>query len=246
VRQNNTFIGTRSVKQLSKNPVMMASSAEPVVGILFSGGLDSAILLGTMLEDARVVQPFYVRSGLNWESAELLAAREFLAAMSGPRLRSLVVLDMPLHDLYGTHWAITGVSVPDANSPDEAVYLPGRNALLFTKVAVWCQLHGIPELALATLGTSPFPDASAEFISHFQAMINLGASFQVRFSLPFSGMSKLQVMELGRKFPLNLTLSCISPVNGLSCGKCNKCAERDQAFSYLRTPPATVDRRCTT
>ena len=35
--------------------------------------------------------------------------------------------------------------------PDEAVFLPGRNALLTIKAALWCQMHGINELAVATL-----------------------------------------------------------------------------------------------
>ena len=61
-----------------------------------------------------------------------------------------------------------------AESPDEAVYLPGRNALLIVKAAVWCQLHGIAELALAPLGTSPFDDASAAFLGDFQTAINRG------------------------------------------------------------------------
>jgi 7-cyano-7-deazaguanine synthase len=223
----------------------MTSSSTPVIGVLFSGGLDSAILVAQLLDRGQIVQPFYVRSGLYWESAEFPAAQKFLAAISTAKLRSLVVLDMPLQDIYGEHWGVTGASVPDANSSDEAVYLPGRNALLFTKAAVWCQLHRIPELALATLGTSPFPDASANFVDHFQSMINLGASFKVRIVLPFSGLSKSQVMDAGREYPLDLTFSCIAPLKNLPCGRCNKCAEREQAFSYLQKPLIRSDRHCT-
>ena len=43
-------------------------------------------------------------------------------------------------------------------------------------------------------------------------------------------MNKQQVMALGRNLPLELTFSCIAPAGGLHCGRCNKCAERQNAF----------------
>ena len=47
------------------------SSNDGTVGLLLSGGLDSSILLGHLLGKGRRVQPFYVRSHLLWEEAEL-------------------------------------------------------------------------------------------------------------------------------------------------------------------------------
>ena len=58
------------------------------------------------------------------------------------------------------------LNVPGADTPDEAVYLPGRNALLAIKAALWCQLHDIDVLAVATLKSNPFDDASASFFHH--------------------------------------------------------------------------------
>jgi 7-cyano-7-deazaguanine synthase len=110
------------------------------------------------------------------------------------------------------------------------VFLPGRNALLLIKAAVWCQLHGVEELALAPLGTSPFADASDEFLDDFQAALNHGVIGKLSLLRPFGKMTKRQVMELGRQIPLALTFSCISPVDHLHCGRCNKCAERQSAF----------------
>ncbi|HTU23961.1 MAG TPA: hypothetical protein VMF30_01100, partial [Pirellulales bacterium] len=110
-----------------------AVAAEPpasTIGVLFSGGLDSSILIGHLLALGESVQPIYVAGGLVWESAELVAARQLLNRLAGPRLAPLVVLEMPLADLYGRHWSTDGGQTPDATTPDEAVYLPGRNPLL--------------------------------------------------------------------------------------------------------------------
>jgi len=200
------------------------------IGVLTSGGLDSSILIGDFVRRGRRVQPFYLRTGVVWQAAELAVLQRFLAAIATDCLAKLVVLDLPLTDLYGKHWSLTGANPPAADSPDEAVFLPGRNALLLVKPAVWCQLHGIHELALAPLGTSPFDDASAAFLRDFGAAINRGSASPVRLLRPFGEMNKRQVMALGRELPLELTFSCIAPVNGKHCGQCNKCAERKAAF----------------
>jgi 7-cyano-7-deazaguanine synthase len=209
---------------------MLVSPDGSATGILLSGGLDSAILAARLLDDGHEVQPFYVRSGVIWETRELAAATQFLAARHTARLRPLVVLDMPVRDVYAGHWSVTGAGTPGADTPDDAVYLPGRNALLLVKAAVWCQLHGVRRLALAPLGTSPFADASTEFIQRFQSAVNCGAPTHLEIVLPFARMNKRQVMQMGRGYPLQHTFSCISPVESLHCGQCNKCAERREAF----------------
>ncbi len=201
-----------------------------VLGVLASGGLDSAILVADLLRKQRRVQPIYIRTGLVWQEQELPALRRFLGEIVTPDLAELVVLDLPLADLYAGHWSLTGANIPAADSPDEAVFLPGRNALLLVKAAVWCQLHGVGELAMAPLGTSPFEDASEAFFRDFQSAINRGSPRSVKLLQPFAQMTKRQVMVLGRGLPLELTFSCLAPIGGEHCGQCNKCAERQAAF----------------
>jgi 7-cyano-7-deazaguanine synthase len=209
---------------------MTSNSSTATIGVLASGGLDSSILIGHLLRQRRRVQPFHIRTGLHWEAGELPALERFLKAVATPDLAELVVLDLPLADLYDGHWSLTGRGIPSADSPDEAVFLPGRNALLIVKAAVWCQLNGVGELALAALGTSPFEDARGEFFRDFQAAINYGVEHKVKLFRPLGEMTKRDVMQLGRGMPLELTLSCLAPIDGMHCGRCNKCAERRAAF----------------
>jgi 7-cyano-7-deazaguanine synthase len=209
---------------------MESEAPDRTIGLLVSGGLDSCILLGHLLGQGRTVQPFYVRCRLAWEDAELAAVRRFLRAVGGAGVRELVELDLPLEDVYGEHWSITGRDVPDATTPDEAVYLPGRNALLTIKPALWCRREGIEELALAVLRSNPFPDATEEFFSRFESALGCATAGQIRIVRPFAGLGKREVMQRGRGLPLELTFSCIAPVDGRHCGACNKCAERQTAF----------------
>lgn len=209
---------------------MISASGTGTIGVLLSGGLDSCILLAQLLDRGRRVQPFYIRSGLFWQKDELAGLGRFLRSIRSDRLRPLVILDFPLADLYRDHWSVTGRDTPDGQTADEAVYLPGRNAVLIIKAALWCQLHGIGQLALATLATSPFADATERFFEHLQLALNQGGHRPVSIIRPFAKLNKRQVMRLGRPYPLQLTFSCIAPVDGLHCGRCNKCAERRRAF----------------
>ena len=104
---------------------------------------------------------------------------------------------MPLDDVYQRHWSLTGEGVPDTKSHDEAVYLPGRNALLLVKSILWCQTRGLTHLAMGILGTSPFADAGADFFEQFTGAMNIALNAGLHLHLPFAGSTKLDVMRLG-------------------------------------------------
>ncbi|MDZ4781742.1 MAG: 7-cyano-7-deazaguanine synthase [Planctomycetia bacterium] len=209
------------------------------VAVLVSGGLDSAILTGRLLQTEASVQPIYISTALAWEAAELFYLRRFLEAIQSPGLRQLKVLQQPTADLYEGHWSVTGADVPDASTPDEAVYLPGRNPLLLVKAAIWCRLHEIAKLALAPLGSNPFPDATPEFFDGFGRLMSQATGGPIEILRPFAGLHKREVMELGKDLPLERTFSCIHPVGMDHCGTCNKCAERRGAFAAAGLPDPT-------
>lgn len=209
------------------------------LGVLISGGLDSAILVGSMLARGVRVHPLFIRCGLSWEAVEQTYLESFLDAMRQPALEKLTILEQPVADLYGKHWSITGTHVPSASDPDEMVFLPGRNILLLAKALLWCHLHRVPALALGSLQTNPFPDATPEFFRDFTACANRAVQGNVQLILPFGGMKKTAVMELGRTLPLERTFSCIAPSAGLHCGRCNKCGERQEAFRAAGMPDPT-------
>ena len=112
----------------------------------------------------QVVQPIYIRFGLAWEEAEEEHLRRFLDSLPADcQARPLVALDFPVADVYGSHWSVSGAEVPDEDTPDSAVYLPGRNLLLLAKSSVWCALNDFGVVALGTLKGNPFADSGAEF-----------------------------------------------------------------------------------
>jgi 7-cyano-7-deazaguanine synthase len=216
-----------------------AVAVADAVAVLASGGLDSAILVAHLASEERDVTPMYVRFGLAWEDVELRHLKRFLASLPNPNVRPLIVLDLPVADIYGAHWSMTGQDVPDDDSPDEAVYLPGRNLLLLAKSSVWCALNGIPSIALGTLAANPFPDADHEFFTGFSALAGRALGCPLTVLTPFAGRAKYEILEIGRQLALDLTFSCIAPRSERHCGRCNKCAERRLAFRELSIADTT-------
>jgi 7-cyano-7-deazaguanine synthase len=201
------------------------------VAVLVSGGPDSAVLVGELAGVCPRLTPIYVRFGLFWEDAEEQALRRFLEALQAPAVAALKVFQMALGPVYGPHWSNTGADVPDAQSPDAAVFLPGRNLLLLAQPAIWCHLQGIPTIALGLLRGNPFTDSSEAFFDSYETAYNLAVGGVLKIVRPYQELSKVDVLRRGRSMPLAETWSCMRPVEGLHCGRCNKCAERQRAFA---------------
>lgn len=186
------------------------------------------------------VQPIYVRAGMVWEDVEHRWLVRYLDAIASPLLHPARSLQFPLREVYQAHWSFGGAGLPGYTAPDEAVYLPGRNVGLVAKTAVYCALNGIERIAIGLLAGNPFPDATDAFFESFAASLSTGLGCPIRIERPFATMGKADVVRLGAHLPLELTFSCIRPVDEAHCADCAKCAERQRAFRKAGVPDPTV------
>jgi 7-cyano-7-deazaguanine synthase len=211
--------------------------------VLFSGGLDSAVLLALERRHHDAVLPIHVRSGLSWEDAEARAiARLVSLAPFAGRVEPVVTLAVDMRDVYpSSHWAVVG-DPPAYDTPDEDVYLDGRNIVLVSKAAVLCARRGIERLALGPLQGNPFPDATPEFFSALSHALGLGLAHPISLATPLTTYHKEDVVRLGLELgvPLADTLSCMNPRNDRHCNRCSKCRERRDAFRVAGVRDETV------
>ena len=226
--------------------------------VLLSGGLDSAVLAAHEAQTARVL-PVYVSVGLAWEDAEVAMVTELLRApVFANRIAPLTRVEFTMRDVYPpSHWAIRGTP-PAYDTPDEDVYLTGRNLVLLTKAGVVAARTDSHRIALGPLAGNPFPDARPAFFSAMAEAMSLGLDHPIEIAAPFLAWEKADVIKRGVELqvPFELTLSCMNPVPGSRlpapgsmpqhCGLCSKCRERRDAFAtagvsdpstYANKPP---------
>ena len=223
--------------------------------VLLSGGLDSAVLAAHAAQHDRV-RPVYVSVGLAWEAAELAMIERLLAAPVFAGVDPLARVEFTMRDVYPpSHWAIRGVP-PAYDTPDEDVYLTGRNLVLLAKAGVVAATTGATRIVLGPLAGNPFPDARPEFFTAMSRALSLGLDHPIEIATPFLEWQKDDVIRRGVELevPLELTLSCMNPVTGstssaglsgstglpVHCGLCSKCRERRDAFAAAGLPDPTT------
>jgi len=216
----------------------------PRTAVLFSGGLDSAVLLARELEGheaQRGTQPIHIRAGLAWEDAEARAIERLLEKPPfAGRVAPIITITSDMRDVYPpTHWAING-KPPAYDTPDEDVYLIGRNVVLLAKAGVLAATRRAHRIALGPLAGNPFPDARPIFFDEMARALSIGLAHDIEVATPFLRWKKQDVIRRGVELgvPLELTLSCMNPVPGnggppVHCGQCSKCRERRDAFAVL-------------
>jgi 7-cyano-7-deazaguanine synthase len=221
------------------------------IAILASGGLDSSVMLGVTARAGRHVFPVYVRAGLTWERDELATLKRFVRALKMPNVEPVTALNLPMGDLAGDHWSMTGRGVPGYGASLSSNYILGRNFTLLAKASIFCARNQIGEIAMAPLESNPFPDARPEFFRAFARAVELGVGIKLRVRAPFAGMTKADVVRKGAGMPLDLTVSCARPKGNIHCGACTKCAERVEGFAaagiedpapYAKRPKAVAGR----
>jgi 7-cyano-7-deazaguanine synthase len=204
------------------------------IAVLCSGGLDSAVLVAeAAARPDGAVQPIYISVGFAWEGEEESMLRRLLAAPAfQQRVLPAVHLRFDMTDVYpATHWAIRG-EPPAFDTPDEDVYIDGRNVILLSKAAVYMARHQIARVLVGPLAGNPFPDATPEFFRAMGAALSLGLAAPIAIDAPFASLDKWEVIRRGMDLgvPFELTLSCMQPRDGVHCGRCSKCRERRDAF----------------
>jgi len=202
------------------------------------------VLVADALQHGRV-RPIYVAVGFAWEAEERAMAAQLLARPPfAGRVDELATLSFDMRDIFpSSYWAVRG-EPPAFDTPDEDVYIHGRNVILASKAAVYMTRSRIERLLIGTLDCNPFPDATPEFFASMARALSLGLGAPIAIDAPFAALHKSDVIKRGVALgvPLALTLSCMQPKDGLHCGQCSKCRERRDAFREAGVDDPTAYR----
>jgi 7-cyano-7-deazaguanine synthase len=217
----------------------------PKAVVLLSGGLDSATALAEARAEGFETYALTVLYGQR-HAVECDAARRVARALGAARH---VEQQIDLRAFGGS--ALTAdLDVPKDRSADAMTagipitYVPARNTVFLALALAWAETLGAFDLFVGVncVDYSGYPDCRPEFLHAFEALANLATRASVegtgrfRVHAPLLTLTKDQIIRRGLELGVDygLTHSCYDPApDGRSCGRCDSCRLRLDAFARL-------------
>lgn len=206
-----------------------------MIGLLFSGGLDSTAAMHLYRGRGRIVAVGF-RYGQPHADAEIFAAQT-IAARRGVPFHSLLLPELrPLNPTAGRDAA--GLS---------RAFVPGRNALLLVRAAAALAEPGEPLRLVIGANFDDafgFPDCRPQFFDAFgPALASAFVGFtEVRIETPWLWMSKAEILRWCERRPeaLQDARDSMSCYRGTRCGECDPCVLRARAFADVGIEDGTM------
>jgi len=208
-----------------------------VIGL--SGGMDSATLLGLLLEQGYSVTCCSFQYGSKHGVYETEAAKKIVEYYKAIGFEvNLHLFDMKaVFSGFNSALLQGGVEIPEGHYAGEnmkATVVPGRNMIFGSIMAGLAESIGAEVIALGVHSGDHFiyPDCRPEFINAFREAVVQSSDAKVKVIAPLLNDSKASILVRGNKIavPYHLTRTCYKDQE-LSCGKCGSCVERLEAFA---------------
>jgi len=213
-----------------------------VIGL--SGGMDSATLLGYLLEQGFEVHCCIFCYGSKhgiWENKAAEDLIDFYQNKNFSIFGHIINLTEVFKDFTSSLLKSGGV-IPNGHYTSESMkstVVPGRNLIFSSILAGLAESIKAEAIALGVHAGDHhiYPDCRPEFISNLDKTIQASTERKVKIIAPLLKMDKFGILKLGLMqlkipVPYALTRTCYTD-NKLSCGECGSCTERLEAFTNL-------------
>ena len=211
--------------------------------VVFSGGLDSTVLLYDLLAAGDEVLALSVDYGQR-HRVELAAAREITAACEVEW--QLADLSAVAGLLAGSSQTSTDIPVPHGHYTAENMkqtVVPNRNMILLAVAGGWAVSRRADRIAYAAHAGDHtiYPDCRPEFTAAMRHALGLADWHQVDLHTPFVQLTKAEIVRRGAELgvPFGATWSCYEG-GDRHCGLCGTCVERKEAFAEASVLDPTV------
>ncbi|MEJ6523890.1 MAG: 7-cyano-7-deazaguanine synthase QueC [Opitutales bacterium] len=204
--------------------------------VLFSGGLDSTVLVYDLLNEGADLKLLSIDYGQRHEK-ELKSSSE-IAEFLGLE-HEILRLPMLNNLLGGSALTDPSISLPEGHYAEDsmkATVVPNRNMILLSLAAghaISLQFDTVAYAAHAGDHTI-YPDCRPEFATAMDEALKLCDWNTVSLYRPFVQLSKHDLVRKGNELgvPFEKTWSCYAG-NDKHCGKCGTCVERKEAFELV-------------
>jgi 7-cyano-7-deazaguanine synthase len=211
--------------------------------LIYSGGIDSTVLLYDLLNSGHDVQALSVNYGQR-HGKELDCAKSLCKQLHVEHhVADLTALN-PL--LSGSSLTSPHVQVPEGHYEDEsmkATVVPNRNMILLSIATGWAMSTGASSVSYAAHSgdRAIYPDCKEEFADAMNSVMEIAGWDKVSLNRPFSSLTKADIVKLGDELgvPFEQTWSCYKG-GQVHCGVCGTCVERREAFQLAGATDSTI------
>ena len=210
--------------------------------VLFSGGLDSTVLVQQLIHDQASVRLLSINYGQRHKK-ELSHSSRIATSMNLPHR----ILDLPdlAELLSGSSLTDSSVELPEGHYAEESMkstVVPNRNMILLAMAAGYALSIDFDTVAYAAHAGDHtiYPDCRPVFADAMQNALQLADWKDLRLHRPFVNLTKAELVRIGAKLgaPLHLTWSCYAGEES-HCGECGTCVERKEAFEVAKITDPT-------
>ena len=132
-------------------------------------------------------------------------------------------------------------SIPESEAAGIPItYVPARNTIFFSLALAWSEVIGAEYIysGVNAVDNSGYPDCRPEYLTALQDLVNLATKKTVEgnailVKTPLIYLTKAEIISLGQEKGVDFskTVSCYQITeDGRSCGICDACRLRIQAF----------------
>lgn len=213
------------------------------VVLALSGGMDSATLLGSFLQQGAECHCIAFNYGSKHAQYEIRAAvkiMDFYNQYYSNIGYEVIDLRQPFL-LIKSNLMHFGGEIPEGAYDSESMKLtvvPGRNLLFASYLAAYAESIGANTIALGVHSGDHaiYPDCRPTFLRNLERVVHSSTDGKVRVIAPFERLTKAEIVRVGIGLPIpvpyHLTRTCYKD-QAISCGKCGSCDERLKAFAEV-------------
>lgn len=202
--------------------------------ILLSGGIDSTTAVYWAIQQN--YDPIVLSINLYKRKNQEIKSIRNIAKHSGA---ILIEVDLPFMKNI-RHMKMDGDILPSGPNLYFA-YIPVKNIIFMGIAAYYAEIHQADAIieGLILEDEGKFTDDSPEYFQKLEALIKEGIPKGdwkgPEFLFPFRNMNKEGIIKLAieLKVPLKYTWSCYIDNEGVPCGNCLPCKQREKAFQNL-------------
>ena len=207
--------------------------------LLYSGGMDSMVLLHQALE--KYDQIFILSFDYNQRhKKEILLAQEYINNLKETKIKDYNIVNLGFYSHLASTSSLTNknIDVPKMKDiighPQSVTYVPNRNMVMLSIATGYAESVNATSVLTAVVALdnlSGYWDTTPEFVTNYNKVIHLNRMNKITIESPLVNMSKEDIIKEGVRLGADFSKSwtCYEGLEE-ACGVCPSCSGRLGGF----------------